>query len=292
MDIVPKDMLTDLVAKGGGSSLAENVDSLQEYMLQLPQVKCEVLHRFAPGLYIREVTVPAGTMAVGHWQRFEHLNILLKGKVTVMNDDGSTSRLEAPMMFVGKPGRKIGYIEEDMVWQNIYATTETDVEKLEETFLDKSAMWHGHLESIQQRLLPPVDDVEDFRAMLDEVGVTEEFARRESERTDNMIDLPYGTYKMKVGNSSIEGKGLFATADIEPGEVIGPARIDDKRTIAGRYTNHAKIPNAKPVRNGHKGIELVALRHIAGCHGGHDGEEITIDYRESLRLAMQINMEN
>lgn len=292
MDIVPKQMLTEVVAYGEGDTLVEKVDSLQEYMLKLPQVKCEVIHRFAPGLYIREVTVPAGTMAIGHYQRHEHLNILLKGKVTVMNDDGTTSRLEAPMMFVGKPGRKIGYIEEDMVWQNIYATTETDVEKLEEMILDKAAMWHGHIEDLQQKLLPPVDDVEDFRAMLDEFGVTEEFARGESERTDNMMDLPYGSYKIKVGDSNIEGKGLFATADIEPGEVIAPARIGDKRTIAGRYTNHAQRPNATVVRNGHKGIDLVALRQIGGCHGGHDGEEITIDYRESLRLAMQINQEN
>lgn len=292
MDIVPKDMLTSVVAYGDGDTLVQKVDSLQEYMLSLPQVKCEVLHRFAPGLYIREVTVPAGTMAIGHYQRNEHLNILLKGKVTVMNDDGTTSRLEAPMMFVGKPGRKIGYIEEDMVWQNIYATTETDVEKLEEMILDKDAMWHGHLEELQHKLLPPVDDVEDYRVMLDEFGVIEEFARGESERTDNMMDLPYGTYKIKVGDSNIQGKGLFATADIAEGEVIAPARIGDKRTIAGRYTNHSSRPNAAAVRNGHKGIDLVALRQINGCLGGHDGEEITINYRESLRLAMQINQEN
>lgn len=292
MDIVPSDMLTSVVAHGDGDTIDQQVDSLQQYMQSLPQVKCEVLHRFAPGLYIREVCIPAGTMAIGHWQRFEHLNIMLKGKVTILNDDGTTTRLEAPMMFVGKPGRKVGYIEEDMVWQNIYATTETDVEKLEEMFLDKNAVWHAHLDEVKHKLLPMVDDVDDYRAMLSEFGVTEEFARGESERTDNMADLPYGTYKIKVGDSAIEGKGLIATADIEAGEVIAPARIGDKRTIAGRYTNHSARPNAVMVRRGHKEIDLVALRGISGCHGGHDGEEITIDYRVALRLAMQINMEN
>lgn len=292
MEIVPQTILTDIISASDGGSLVEKVDSLQSFMLDLPQVKCEVIHRFAPGLYIREVTVPAGTMAVGHWQRTEHLNILLKGRVTVLNDDGSTTDLVAPMIFVGKPGRKCGYIHEDMVWQNIYATTETDVEKLEEMFLDKHKAWDQHLESVQAKLLPPVNEHNDYLDMLAEFGVTEEFARAESERDDNMIDLPYGSYKIKVGASNIEGKGLMATADIQPGEIIVPARIGNMRTIAGRYTNHSPMPNAKPVRNGHTGIDLVALREISGCLGGHDGEEITIDYRESLRLAMQINQEN
>lgn len=283
--------LPDLVAAGGGASLVEKVNSLQSFMLEQPQVKCEVFHRFAPGIYVREVSVPAGTLAIGHWQKTEHLNIMLKGRVTVLNDDGTTNELVAPMIFVGKPGRKVGYIHEDMVWQNIYATTETDVEKLEATYLDKDAVWDEHLQQTAMKLLPPVTEREDYQRVLAEFGVTEEFARAESEREDNMTDLPYGSYKVKVGNSNIEGKGLMATADIQPGEIIAPARIGDKRTIAGRYTNHSPVPNARPVRNGQSGIDLIALREISGCHGGHDGEEITIDYRESLRLAIQINQE-
>jgi len=38
-------------------------------------------------------------------------------------------------------------------------------------------------------------------------------------------------------------------------------------------------------------VWLVAVRPISGCKGGQDGEEITIDYRESLRLALQLNEE-
>lgn len=292
MEIATKHLLTDIVSRADGDSMIERVDSLQQVMLNLPQVKCEVIHRFAPNLYIREVSIPAGTMAIGHWQRFEHLNVLLKGKVRIMHDDGSTELLEAPMMFVGKPGRKVGYIEEDMVWQNIYSTSERDVEKLEAHFLDKDKIWHAHLDEVKQKLLPCEDDHNDFLNMLDEFGLDLDFAKRESEREDNMCELPAGTYKIKVGDSHIHGKGLFATADIKAGETICPARIGDLRTIAGRYTNHSARPNACMVRVGHKEINLVALRDIDGCTGGHDGEEITIDYRVALRLAVQINQEN
>ena len=291
MDITFSDTLTEMVGASQGLTLADQVQDLTRTLLAMPQVKCEVIHRFAPGLYIRELSMPAGVMAVGHRQRFEHLNVLLKGRVTVMNDDGTTTELVAPMMFVGKPGKRVGIVTEDMVWQNIYATNETDVEKLEAMFLDKDDLWRDHLAAENLLALPDESERQDYAAMLAEFGVQHEFARAESERADNMTDLPTGSYKVKVGDSRIEGKGLFATADIQPDEVICPGRLGDLRTIAGRYTNHSPRPNARPVRYGATDIYLVATRPIAGCLGGHDGEEITIDYREAMRLAQQINQE-
>ena len=86
----------------------DRVDDLTKAMLDLPQVECPVIHRFGPGLYIRELSAPAGAMLVGHRQRFDHMNVMLKGKVKVVNEDGTTDTLEAPLVFVGKPGRKVG----------------------------------------------------------------------------------------------------------------------------------------------------------------------------------------
>jgi len=268
----------------------EKIDAVQEYGLKQPQVDCPVIHRFAPGLYIREVSIPAGTMAVGHFQKKEHLNIMLKGKVDIINENGEVETLTAPLSFVGQPGRKIGHIREDMVWQNIYATEETDVEKLEDTYLDKTEGWLNHLESEKIKLLENKPESGEYERLLDELGVTEAQVREETEREDNIARLPYGDYKFKIGDSSIQGKGIHATFDIEPGEIIGPARIDDFRTILGRYTNHSDNPNTEPIKQGNKVI-FKALSDIKGCKGGHDGEEITIDYREAFKIAMEFNQE-
>jgi len=118
-----------------------SIELLEAEMLKHKQVDCPVIHRLSPGLYIREVRIPAGTVAIGHFQKTEHLNIFLQGRVTMLNENGTTSELVAPMIFTGKPGRKVGYINEDMIWMNIYPTTETDIEKLESTYLDKSDSW-------------------------------------------------------------------------------------------------------------------------------------------------------
>ena len=286
-----------LVAPSGESSLLQlaqefdrSVDRIEHFMLDQEQVECPVIHRYGPGIYIREVKIPAGTLAVGHHQNFEHMNIMLQGRVTVLNDDGSTSELVAPAMFVGKPGRKVGYIHEDMVWLNVYSTTEQDVTKLEDKFLTKSEYFGQHYEGKVALLKSEVDQV-DYRKVLVEFGFTEEQARSQSENTDDMMELPGGGYKIKVAASGIEGQGLIATAIIAAGEAIAPARLYGKRTIAGRYTNHSVNPNAKMVRSG-SDIYLVATKQINGCRGGLDGEEITIDYRQALSLTLEIGLEN
>ena len=111
-------------------------------MMAMPQAECPVVHHFGPGLCVREVSMPAGTLAVGHKQKFEHMNVLLKGSVMIVNDDGTTKVLKAPLMFIGKPGQKVGYVLEDLVWQNIYATDLKDVDAIEAHFVEKCDEWH------------------------------------------------------------------------------------------------------------------------------------------------------
>ena len=95
--------------------------------------------------------------------------------------------------------------------------------------------------------------------------------------------MPDG-FSVQVSDSGIEGQGLFATAPIDFGEIIGPARISGKRTIVGRYTNHAKEPNARAVRWPSGDISFQAIKAISGNKGGHLGDEITVDYRQVLSL--------
>lgn len=262
------------------------VEQVEAVMLDLPQAECPVIHRFGPGIYIREVTLPAGIFAIGHAQRQEHMNVMLKGRVTMINDNGTTTELVAPMVYVGKPGRKIGYVHEEVVWQNIYATTETDVEKLEATYLDKSETWKND-QALRERssALAVQVDRADYWAVLRETGIPHALARAQSENESDQIPMPMGSYAIMIGDSAIDGKGVLATAPIEAGAVIAPARIAGKRTPVGRYTNHSATPNAIMVLRPNGDIDLVAARRIEGCAGGQPGEEVTIDYRQALRLS-------
>jgi hypothetical protein len=264
--------------------ITENkIQLLEQEFLQHPQVDCPVVHRFGPGLYIREVTLPAGAISIGHAQKTEHLNVMLTGRVSIVDENGKIKEFVAPLTFVGKPGRKVGYIHETVIWQNIYATMETDIEKLESMFLDKSNTWEKN-----QPLLSfnKFEDNADFVLAITEYGFSEKTVREQSENTLDQINFPFGGYGVMVSDSSIEGKGLFATKNFCCNEIIAPARINGMRTPAGRYTNHSKTPNAIMVLGDNGDIDLVAKSEIKGCQGGNIGQEITVDYRQALNLTV------
>lgn len=277
-----------LVMREGQKAIerAEAVKYLERYLVGLSQVECPVYHHFGPGVYIREVHMAAGTLALGHSQRFAQLNIVLKGSVAMVTDSGELKVIKAPTIFTGGPGRKFGYVLEDVIWQNVYATSETDVDTLEATYLDKSMDWREYAEQ-EKRLRYAMHDADrrDFREMLGEFGLVAEDVRRQSENNEDVIPMPpeYNA-KITLRESQIEGRGIFLSAPVCEGSLIGPARIGGKRTPLGRYTNHAKNPNAVFKASPDGGVYLVALRNIHGCIAGGQGEEVTVDYRQALAL--------
>lgn len=265
----------------------KSVEELEQMMLTLPQVDCPVIHKFGKGLYIRELHMQSGTIAIGHEQRFSHFNVFLKGKVLMLNADGSKTVLEAPMTFFAEPGRKVGYVIEDLVWQNIYPTDETDVEKLEETYLIKSDSWKQHHSLIQgMKQLECEVDRQDFKDALIEIGVSEALVKEQSENESDQII--YANNRVMTADSPIHGKGLFATCPIPANQIILPARIEGFRTQAGRYTNHSANPNARMEGDEKGNIYLISIRDIEGCKGGELGEEITVDYRQAINENLRI----
>lgn len=265
------------------TAFTENdLQALETALCSVPQADCPVTHHFGPGVYIREVHLPAGAAVIGHAHRHEHLCVMLKGRLTLIGMDGGNREISAPATFMSRAGRKVAVIHEDVIFQNVYATEETDIETLESQLFDKSAAF---VEATKLLIAADhTEDQEDYLAAIAEHGFTHEAVRAIVENEADQVPFRHGGYKVMVATSFIDGKGLFATGNFAPGDVIAPARVDGRRTPAGRFINHSKTPNAEmlPLPNGD--IECVAMRAIAGCRGGNIGEEITVDYRQALRM--------
>ena len=120
------------------SLLEKKLGTLYDTAIAQPQIQCEEKHHFGPNIYIKEVTMPAGALIIGKHHRMEHLCNMVSGRMYILQDDGSKKELVAPMTFMAKPGRKVAYILETVVFQNIYSTPETDIEKLENMCVDNS----------------------------------------------------------------------------------------------------------------------------------------------------------
>lgn len=116
----------------------EEISLLVEHMKNIDQVPCPVTHRFAPGVYLREIYMPADTIVIGKIHKTEHFNILLMGACLIVHEDGTREELIAPCTFVSKPGvQKVLYIIEPMIWQTVHVTDETNLERLEELLITK-----------------------------------------------------------------------------------------------------------------------------------------------------------
>lgn len=98
---------------------------------ELIEQECPVKHRIAPGCYLREILMPAGTRMIGKIHSTEHFNILLTGKVTVITATGSVD-ITAPHTFISRAGvQKIVVVHEDCRWQTVHVTDKTDLNEIE-----------------------------------------------------------------------------------------------------------------------------------------------------------------
>jgi hypothetical protein len=131
-------MILDVSKPKTVSLLEQQIGNLYVTAKEYPQIQCEEKHHFGPNIYIKEVTMPAGSLIIGKHHRFEHMCNMMSGRMIVVDSDGNRAELIAPMTFMAKPGRKIAYIIETVVFQNIYSTSETDIKKLENMLVDNS----------------------------------------------------------------------------------------------------------------------------------------------------------
>jgi len=131
--------------QAGALALAqfEGPDDAERQLLTQPQTELPLAHHFGPGIYIREMYAPAGTLVVGHRHKGAMTNILLKGALLLAGPNG-LQRIDAPALFVSPPGRKMAYVLEDMIFQNVMATELTDLDQIEDAFIEKSQAWLDH----------------------------------------------------------------------------------------------------------------------------------------------------
>lgn len=117
--------------------------ALQESINQeLPPADCPVTHHFAPGLYAREIFMPAGSVVVGKIHKHAHVNTISKGRCIVTTEFGR-EELVAPVSFISIAGTKRAvYVIEDTIWTTYHPTVvcevETDLDKIEQAVIAES----------------------------------------------------------------------------------------------------------------------------------------------------------
>ncbi|MES2319949.1 MAG: hypothetical protein V4631_20910 [Pseudomonadota bacterium] len=125
----------EIVIADGERTIHEKLKSLELAIRAAGTIELEVRHHFSPGVYGRELHIPAGKTLVGAVHKFANLNIVSKGDISVLTEDG-VKRFAAGAHIVSPAGvQRAGYAHEDTIWTTIHGTNETDLEKIEAMFV-------------------------------------------------------------------------------------------------------------------------------------------------------------
>ena len=118
------------------NALIKNNDQEGIYGNGKDLVDCDVFpitHNFSDGLYMRQMIMTAGSIAISAMHHTNHFWFLLSGKVIVQADEETVEHI-APCFTISKPGAKrVIYASEDSIFVNIHknpSNTE-DLDKLE-----------------------------------------------------------------------------------------------------------------------------------------------------------------
>lgn len=259
------------------AEIREAIVKLEAHLMAMPpandgqagQIAIKTTHRFAPGVYVREIFIPKGSILVGKINKTEHLSMMVSGDITVCTENGK-ARLNGWNVFTTKPGlQRVGCAHEDTVWITIHRNPdeESNIDTLEERLFAKT-----YEDAVDTRLVTYLASKKTYDDAIGCHGFTHEQVLTMSENDSDQVPFPNYVTGVRVSKSPIHGSGMFSTRRFERGEIIAPARIERNRTPAGRYCNHSGDPNAEMVIRQTGQVDLVALKTI------DSGEEILNDY--------------
>ena len=120
----------------------KSVERLEAYLLQGAEVEIPTEHKFAPGIYIREITIPAGALLTGAPCKFEHLSVMVRGKMRTLID-GVMQDIEGYHQWIAPAGvKRVGVALEETVWFCVYPNPEdeTSLDILEDFIFEQAEM--------------------------------------------------------------------------------------------------------------------------------------------------------
>jgi len=114
----------------------DQVQRLQGEMVKMPQVELATEHCFSPGMYMRKVFRPAGTLIVGKVHKEPHFFLCAKGEIIAWTESGM-KRLQAGDVVESKPGTKrVTLAVTDAIGITVHKTDKTDLDEIEAELIE------------------------------------------------------------------------------------------------------------------------------------------------------------
>lgn len=118
----------------------DKVTILENELLELAKngnaekAEIRIKHYFVPGVYVRELFMPKGTVLTGKIHKYPQFHVITKGDLSVLID-GEMVRLTGPCNIMSPAGSKrLAIANEDTYWLMVHGTYQTDLDQIEKQF--------------------------------------------------------------------------------------------------------------------------------------------------------------
>lgn len=105
--------------------------AFEKTLVKLPQMKFQLNHYIAGGMYARELLLPEGSIVTGKIHLKEHLCHVSCGQIIVVEED-KRYLVTGPATFMGKAGTKrVVLVLKNAVWTTFHTTTKATPKEAE-----------------------------------------------------------------------------------------------------------------------------------------------------------------
>ena len=122
-------------------ALAGNIPEIlriEQEILKLPQLDPQITHYHIPGVYVRSMFIPAGTILTGKIHNEANIAILAQGRIRIANEKDAAI-ISAPQVFVDEPGiKRLGFAETDVTFITVHRTENTEIEDIEKELVSST----------------------------------------------------------------------------------------------------------------------------------------------------------
>lgn len=98
---------------------------------ELAPVETPLTHYHTDDLYGRRILVPKNSILSTMVHKLDHITVVLKGHLTIVDQNGSVQEVKGPEVFITRAGtQRAIVVHEDVDWITVHHCTEHDEEKV------------------------------------------------------------------------------------------------------------------------------------------------------------------